>query len=172
MGTNEYWTNSDGLNVRFGLEKATAHKEGRLSTMGNTHQHVTKITGTSVPSSDGLVSTHPVAGIPDGAHIVAATLHVRTAFTSTGAATLTLGLWNDDGDGTFSVNDADGIDAAIAITAIDADGDQIACDGAKVGSGAGALAGTGDRPLYVSYAYGVAAFTAGEADLVIEYTQN
>ena len=27
MSANEFWTNSDGLNVRFGLEKATAHAE-------------------------------------------------------------------------------------------------------------------------------------------------
>tara|TARA_R110002020_G_scaffold166823_2_gene354975 strand:+ start:6368 stop:6883 length:516 start_codon:yes stop_codon:yes gene_type:complete len=169
MSANEFYTNADGLNIRFGLEKATAHKEGRFSTSGDTHQHITKIVGTDLASSATLVSTHPVAGIPDGAHIVSATLYVTEAFTSGGSGTLTIGLFNDDGDGTFSVNDADGIDATIAKTAIDAIGDHVACDGALVGSGSGVLAGTGDRPLFVCANYGTAAMTAGKADLIIEY---
>jgi len=78
-------------------------------------------------------------------------------------------LWNDDGDGTFSVNDADGIDATIALSAINAIGEHVACDGALVGSNAAFTAGTGDRPLFVSCSYGTAAFTAGNADLVIKY---
>ena len=169
MSANEFYTNADGLNIRFGLEKATAHKEGRFSTSGDTHQHVTSIVGTDLGSSAALVSTHPVVGIPDGAHIVSATLYVTEAFTSGGSATLTIGVVNDDGDGTFSVNDADGIDATIAITAIDAIGDHVACDGALVGSGAANIAGTGDRPVFVCANYATAAFTAGKADLVIEY---
>jgi len=169
MSANEFWTNDDGLNVRFGLEKATASKEGKLSTMGDEEEVIFRITGTDVTSSDALLSTHPLAGVPDGSHIISATLYITTAFTSSGSATLTIGLWNDDGDGTFSVNDADGIDAAIAITAIDAIGDHVDCNGALVGSGAAALAGTGDRPLFLSQSYGTAAFTAGAADLVIKY---
>ena len=169
MSANEYWTNSDGLNVRFGLEKATAHAEGRLSTMGDVHEHIAQITGTSVTSSDALLSTHPVAGIPDGSQIVSATIYVTEAFTSGGSATLSIGLWNDDGDGTFSVNDADGIDATVALSALNAIGKQVACDGALVGAGAATLAGTGDRPLFLSVSYGTAAFTAGKADLVIKY---
>ncbi len=167
MSANEFWTNSDGLNVRFGLEKGAAAKEGALSVSGDENQVVVNIKYTDVTSSDALVSTHPTAGIPSGAAIISATFHVTTAWTSGGSATLSLGLFNDDGDGTFSVNDADGIDATVAKTAIDAIGDQLACDGALVG--AGVLAGTGDRPLFVSCSYGTAAFTAGEGDLVIKY---
>ena len=158
------WVNDDGLVVRFGTEQGTADKAGSPRTAGDVSELVVKITGTDVPSTDAPVSTQ--VGIPDGAYLMSATLYVSTAFTSGGAATLDIGLFNDDGDGTYSANDADGIDAAIAITAIDADDDEIACDGALVGT---TLAGTGDRPLYVSYGYGTAAYTAGEAELVIQY---
>lgn len=169
MSANEFYTNSDGLNIRFGLEKGAVATSGHVSTMGDESEAHFTITGTSLTSSDALLETHSLTGLPDGAHIISATLYVTTAFTSAGAATLTIGLFNDDGDGTFSVNDADGIDATVAITVIDAIGDHLACDGALVGSGAIALAGTGDRPLFVSAKYATAAFTAGAADLVIKY---
>jgi len=169
MSASEFWTNSDGLNVSFGLEKATPSVEGILSTMGDEHSVVVNLDYANITGSDALVSTHPSAGIPDNVHITSATLYVKTAFTSGGSATLSIGLWNDDGDGTFSVNDADGIDATIALTAINAIGEHVACDGALVGSNGTFTAGTGDRPLFVSVAYGTAAFTAGNADLVIKY---
>jgi len=169
MSANEFWTNDDGLNIRFGLEKGAAAKSGTVSTMGDEMEAHFKITGTDITSSDALLETHPLTGIPDGAHITSATLYVTEAFTSAGAATLTIGLWNDDGDGTFSVNDADGIDAAVAITVIDAIGDHLVMDGALVGSGAIAIAGTGDRPVFPSISYGTAAYTAGLADMVIKY---
>jgi hypothetical protein len=168
MSTNEFWTNSDGLNVRFGLEKGTSSKEGAICSSGDESTLRVKIVGADVPVADAPVATHPMAGIPTGAHIVSATLYVNTAFVGA-TGTLTLGLWHDDGDGTYSVYDSDGIDATIAVTAIDAIGDHVACDGALVGSGAAAIAGTGGRPVYVSSVYGTAAFTAGEADLVIKY---
>ena len=169
MSTSEFWTNNDGLNVRFWTEKGAAVKSGHLSTMGDEKQAVFTITGTDLGSSDALLDTHPLVGIPDGSHIISATIYVTTAFTSGGSATLTIGLWNDDGDGTFSVNDADGIDATIALSAINAIGETISCDGALVGNNAIALAGTSDRPLYVSAYYATAAFTAGVLDLVIRY---
>jgi hypothetical protein len=169
MSANEFWTNSDGLNVRFGLEKGGVAKEGVISTMGDESVLQVKIVGVDLGSADAPIATHPLAGIPTGAHLISATLYVTEAFTSGGSGTLTLGLWNDDGDGTFSVIDADGIDATIAKTALDAIGDHVACDGALVGTGTAAIAGTGDRPVFVSGLYATAAFTAGKADLIIKY---
>jgi hypothetical protein len=61
--------------------------------------------------------------------------------------------------------DADGIDVAIAVTAIDAIGDVVACNGAAVGG----IVTVGTAPAYVSLDYDTAAFTAGTAKLVIEY---
>lgn len=160
------WVNDDGLIVRFGTEKGTAPKAGVRSTLGDTNQVRVKIVGTDVPATDAPVEEVPVVALPDGAKITSATLYVNTAFTSGGSATLDLGVFNDDGDGTYSANDADGIDAAIAVAALTANA-VIACNGALVGGAP--LAGTSDRPVYVSYGYNTAAFTAGEADLVIEY---
>ena len=60
---------------------------------------------------------------------------------------------------------AQGIDAAIAVTAIDAIGDVVACNGANVGG----VVSVGTAPAYVSLDYDTAAFTAGTAKLVIEY---
>ncbi len=164
MATSEFWTNDDGLNVRFGLERATAAKMGAVQTAGDEHQLLVKIVGADVPTADAVVGTHPLAGIPDAAYLISATLYVTTTFVGA-TATLDIGLFNDDGDGTFSANDVAGIDAAIAVASLTADA-EIACNGALVGT---TLAGTGDRPLYVSTGWNTAAFTAGEADLVIKY---
>ena len=109
-----YWTNDDGLNLRFGVDRATPAKMGRVSTAGDEQELVVSIDYSDVGSTDAVVGTHPLAGLPDSASIVSATLHVTEAFTSGGSATLDIGLFNDDGDGTYSTNDDNGIDAAIA----------------------------------------------------------
>ena len=165
MSANEFWTNDDGLNIRFGNEKGTSAKMGTLPSVGDTAQLKVSFDYTDIATADAVVGTHPLAGIPNGAYITKATLYVTTAFAGA-TATLDIGLFHDDGDGTYSANDADGIDAAIAVTAIDAVDDEIACDGALIGT---TIAGTGDRPNYVSVGWNTAAFTAGAADLIIEY---
>lgn len=157
MGAN-YWTNDDGLVVRFGGVKDQDVNIGTSpQTAGVVQELVLPITGTELETS---VPTN----ISNGAHIPAnslinsATLYVETAFASGGSATLTIGTYQADG----TAIDADGIDATIALTAIDADDDEITCDGAQVGA-------TVSQAAYVAAIYGTAAFTAGEARLVIEY---
>ena len=88
MSATERWTNDDGLNVRFGTERAALSVEGHVSTMGDEQEAVFSITGTDITSADALLSAHPTVGIPDGSHIISATLYVTTAFTSGGSATL------------------------------------------------------------------------------------
>ena len=137
--------------------------------MGDLHELRVEFTFADIAAADAVVGTHPLAFVPDNVHIASATLYVTTAFAGSSAA-LDIGLFNDDGDGTYSDNDQNGIDAAIAVTAIDAIGDEVACDGALVGSGAAATAGTGNRPLAVTVGENDAnAFTAGEATLIIRY---
>jgi hypothetical protein len=99
--------------------------------------------------------------IPAGAIIVNADLVITDAATSGGSATLTIGTYNAAG----TVVDADGIDAAIALTAIDADGDVVQCDGAQVSG----VVTVGSAPVYIGALYGTAAFTAGSAVLIVEY---
>lgn len=159
------WTNDDGLNVRFGLEKAEVGVGGELDFDGDQHEMRFKITGSDVPATDAPVETVPEAGIPDGAKVISATLYVTAAFVGA-SATLDIGLFHDDGDGTYSTYDDNGIDAAVATTTLIADA-VIACDGAVVGGAV--IAGTGNRPVYLSTGYNTAAFTAGTADLVIRY---
>lgn len=164
MSANELWTNDDGLNVRFGNEKGVSAKMGTLPSVGDTAELKVSFDYSDIGTADSVVGTFPTAGIPDGAYIVSATLYVTTTFVGA-TATLDIGIWNDDGDGTFSTNDDDGIDAAIAVAALTADA-VIACNGAKVNT---TVAGTGDRPVYISTGWNTAAFTAGAADLIVKY---
>ena len=99
-----------------------------------------------------------ILNIPANARIVRATLRVITAFA--GGTSYNLGLYERDG----TVIDADGIDAAVALTAIDAIGDVVLCDGALVGL----LVGTGSEAGQLLVA-ATGTFTAGKAQLEIVY---
>jgi putative methionine-R-sulfoxide reductase with GAF domain len=101
------------------------------------------------------------AYIPAGAYITSAYLIVETAFAGA-TAQLNVGLYEKDG----TVIDADGIDATIAVTAIDAAGDVVACDGAAVG---GVVVADTANDMYVAVDYDTAAFTAGKGKLIVEF---
>ena len=99
--------------------------------------------------------------IPANSFIVSATLRVITPLAGT-TPTLTLGLVEKDG----TTIDADGIDVAIAETALDTIGETVLCDGALVGG----LAGTGaERGQLVVTTGGTV--TAGKFSLEIEYKE-
>jgi hypothetical protein len=163
MTASELWVNGDGLEVRFGSEKATKRKGGETNAAGDSHEVRITLTGTEVPTTDAPVDKK--VSIPSGAYIESATLVVTTAFTSGGSATLDLGLMTDDNDGTYSTKDDDGIDAAIGVAALTADA-SIACNGALIGT---TVTDSNTLPMPISYGYGTAAFTAGVAELVIKY---
>jgi len=154
------YVNADGLEVLTAGEQGTAAKRG-TSLSSQKKSLVMNITGTEVPSSVATPQDHD-AFIPAGSYITGAHLLVSTAFTSGGSATLTVGTYTQAG----AAVDADGIDAAIALAAIGAD-KAVACDGAAVGG----TATVGGADVYVEAIYGTAAFTAGEAKLVIEYIE-
>lgn len=97
--------------------------------------------------------------IPANSLIVASYLHVGTAFTSGGSATLELGLQNTAG----TAIDADGLDT-IAVAALTANSWTVN-DGALVG----ATVGTADAQISIDDA--VAVFTAGTARLVVRYIE-
>ncbi len=97
--------------------------------------------------------------IPAGSLIKRADLVMTTAATGA-SSTLTIGTYNAAG----TAIDADGIDATIALTAIDADGDTVRCDGAHLTTG-----GYISANAYIGAIYGTAVFTAGVGKLYIEY---
>jgi len=165
------WTNGvndDGLQVKFGLDKSANAPHGELETDGDLREIIVTITdATLIPATASSTLITQEIAIPSGARIESCDLYVSTAFTSAGAATLEVGLFNDDGDGTFTVSDADGLiksaDHALAALVVDA---KLAGAGAVVGT---TITGTAGRPQFVSFGYGTAAYTAGAGELVIKY---
>jgi hypothetical protein len=157
------WTNSDGLVVRFGTDKGTEKESG--STEANVHRTlVHKFAFGDIANTDVTAADPESPFIPADSVITRATLYVTTAFVGA-TGVLDIGLKVAAGTNT----DDDGIDAAIAVTALDAIGDAINCNGAYVSS-AGNLTGiriTADQ--YIMTTYDTAAFTAGAATLVVEY---
>lgn len=152
------YTNADGLQVINGTDQGAAINEG------NTVENDIRTMVIEIPDATAILSSAAVpspneAYIPAGSYIKSASLLVETAFTSGGAATLTIGLQEADG----SAIDADGIDAAVAKAALAANL-AVACDGALVGGTALVQA-----DAYISMIYGTAVFTAGKGKLVIEY---
>ena len=154
------YVNADGLEVLTAGEQGTPAKRG-TSLSSQKKSLVMNITGTEVPSSVATPQDHD-AFIPAGSYITGAHLIVSTAFTSGGSATLTVGAYTQAG----AAVDADGIDAAVAVAALVAN-KAVACDGALVGG----TATVGGADVYIEAIYGTAAFTAGEAKLVIEYIE-
>jgi len=160
------WVNSDGLGVNFGINQAAAVNAGELEVDGDLFQIAIPIAdATAIPATASSVTITETITVPDNARVESVSLYVTTAFTSGGAATLDIGLFNDDGDGTFSVNDANGLVAGSAVAALVNDA-KVSGAGAQVGT---RVQGTGNRGLAVSYGYGTAAFTAGAADIIIRY---
>ena len=154
------YVNADGLEILTAGEQGTAAKRG-TSLSSQKKALVMTITGTDLGTSAATPQDHD-AFIPAGSYITSASLIVTTAFASAGSATLTIGAYQQDG----TTVDADGVDAAVALAAIAAN-KAVACDGALVGG----TATVGANDVYIEANYGTAAFTAGEAKLVIEYIE-
>jgi len=167
MADAELWVNDDGLEVRFGSEQGAVARGGEIAAYGEEKQLTLDVVGTEVPATASQVPIDKNVTLPPGSYITSATFYVDTAFVGA-TATLDLGVMNDDGDGTFSVLDADGIDVDIAITAIDAADDEIACNGALVGTSP-VNATDATLPLVFSYGFATAALTAGRGRLVVKY---
>jgi hypothetical protein len=153
------YVNADGLEILTAGEAGVAAKRG--TAVSPKKALVMTITGTDLASSAATPQDHD-AFIPAGSFITSASLIVTSAFTSGGAATLTIGAYQQDG----TTVDADGIDATVALAALAAN-KGVACDGALVGG----TATVGAADVYIEANYGTAAFTAGEAKLVIEYIE-
>lgn len=157
------YTNADGLRVLTYGDQGTVVNQGG-TTVSPEQTIVVDFTLTEVGSSFGAADINPYSPfIPAGSVITGAVLVITDAATSGGSATLTIGTYNAAG----TAIDADGIDAAVALTAIDADGDVVRCDGAQA---AGVL-GYVSANAYIGAIYGTAAYTAGTATLIVKYVK-
>lgn len=96
--------------------------------------------------------------IPANAYIDTATLRVITAFA--GGTSYDIGLTEPDG----TTIDDDGIDVAIALTAMDAVGETVLMDGALVQNLAGIGSAKGQVDIVATGTY-----TAGKAEITIVY---
>jgi hypothetical protein len=153
------YTNADGLRVLTNGGQGTVQDKG---VAGDGFLVVDIADFTDIGSTFGASDIDANdAVIPAGSVILGATLVMTTAATSGGAATLTIGTYNSAG----TAIDADGIDAAVALTVIDAAGDVVRCDGAQASGVLGYL--TADA--HIGLIYGTAAYTAGAGKLIVEY---
>lgn len=159
------WTNKDGLDVWFGTTASDTRPDGVTSATPKTL--VYKVAdGSALGDTDTAAAAADAAFIPAGSVITKAYFYVTTVWTSGGAATLDIGLKQADGTNI----DADGIDVDIAVTALDALGDTILCNGAYIADG-DLTAVRLTTAAYPMFTYETAAFTAGAGTLVLEYIE-
>lgn len=160
MPRGNLWTNADGLVVGFGTHTVDNETSAKPSVKGLIQQVSLKIVGENLKDAavpDALQAANSVT-IPAGSLIKSAVLIVTETFTSGGSAVLDIGTINAS---TGTIVDDDGIDAAIDVAVLTANAD-ITGDGAQVGAVVAV-------PVKLYASYDTAAFTAGEATLVVEY---
>lgn len=163
MARASTWTNSDGLEVGYGQRDSFNTESATIRTMGNEEILQVYLKYDDLPTAATNAASVKNVPIPANSVITNADLYILDAFESGGATTLSIGLKRLDGTDI----DADGIDATIAKTAIDADGDVVQCDGALVGG----VVSIGAYDGYISTVVATGPYTAGEAVLTIRYTR-
>jgi hypothetical protein len=128
------WLNADGLYLKYGVDKATATTAGEYRKDGALREMEFKITLTGLATGSTILAD--TTQLPKNMRIEEVEIVAETAATSGGSAALNIGLIREDRTTTY---DADGLVAALALTAIDADGEKTVL---RVGStGAGTLIG-------------------------------
>lgn len=155
------YTNADGLRVLTNADQGAVKTQGTAVT-GMTQVLVVDLTLTSLGTtftSTNIDLNNPF--IPAGSLIKRADL-VMTAGATGASSTLTIGTYNAAGTAIVAA----GIDSAIALTAIDAIGETVRCDGTHLTT-AGYIA----ENAYIGAIYGTAVFTAGVGKLYIEYVK-
>ena len=159
MARDNIWTNADGLVVGFGTRTVTTSSGATPSTRGAYKEVVLTLKGTDLGDTVAATDDAIVHGveIPADALLLSADLFVTTAFTSGGSAVLDIGVYQADG----TIVDDDGIDAAIAVATL-TDNAVVACNGADIGT-------VTATAVKIGASYDTAAFTAGEAKLVVRY---
>lgn len=150
------FTNADGLTRQYGTSEADVGLAGKV-VEGQLSKYVLVFDFGDLGSTTETIMSNQV--LPDNINLKTAELYITTAFVGA-TGTLSIGLIQADDRSTAI--DADGIDVTIAVTAIDAIGDTIACDGALIGT---VITESG----LVTMTNGTADFTAGAGVLTLEY---
>lgn len=143
----------NGRLVHFGEREVTEKRAAEIKTVGNEVEIEFRVKYDDLPTADSNDSS--LVAIPKDSIIRSCTLEVITAFT--GGTSYNIGLEQSNGTDI----DADGLDAALDLTALGA-GDQVACDGALVG----ASIGGNDGYLLMAES---GSHTAGECRIVVRY---
>ena len=156
MPRDSYWTNSDGLVVGFGQRSVETNSGAQPRSDQMRQQVKVRIKAQDLLDSD--VSAQLVHGvtIPADSLLESAKLFVTTAFAGA-TAVLDIGTYDSAG----AAVDDDGLDSAVAVATL-VDNAVVACDGALIGT----VLASNQR---IGLSYDTAAFTAGEAWLVVEY---
>lgn len=171
------YTNQDGLIIGFGTHSIDDNIPAVTSAANGVKTMQVVIDALKMPTfadawADGDRAPQS-AIIKRGSRITNASLTVLVAFA--GAGTLNIGTWGiptKEYPITAAVDDADGIDAAIATTALDAVGASVACDGALV-NGVRSCGSVSQSDVVISWANADddTNYTAGRALLTIQYIE-
>lgn len=162
------WYNNDGLLVKIGTSEAEVVRGGELNSFGSYQEIEQVIDLTTLTSSAGtlLSDSNPGVVIPKNFVVQEIVVINEVAATSSGSATLSLGLVRQS-DRTTEI-DNDGFIATAALATFDTEGETNVL---RVGStGAGALVGKVTSATYPGYLvanYGTAAFTAGRIKVTL-----
>lgn len=181
MSKKYNWVNKDGLIVSSGARTKTSNTGLKVSTAGATQQIVVQITAETINAAGAVTAPDYTtqdwfqfgAIIPNNSVITSAKLIVTEAFAGS-STTLDIGTYyantpfNADNSLTAgSALDEDGIDVAVALTAL-TDNDVVICDGAQVITATGTdKVIVGD--VVIGFDIDTAALTDGTATLVVEY---
>jgi len=174
MARSSTWTNSDGLVVGFGtrtLDNDVAAVVGGSGAVKTAIVELSDATALEAVGSLTAASFPPQSiTIPRGSRILEATFQVKTAFTTAASGALNIGTNSGRVDGAYTADDENGIDAAIAVTALDAVGAVVACDGALV-AGVTSCGANSTTDVQLCFGYTTGVFTAGAGILTVRYIE-
>lgn len=173
MSRGATWTNKDGLVVGFGTHSEDNGVAAVVGGSGPIKTLVVKLedaTAIEVVGSITAASFKPQdVIIPRGSYILEASFQVTAAFTTSDSGALNIGT-NKAVVGAFTDDDENGIDAAVAATALDAIGAVVACDGALVG-GVTSCGANSTSDVKVMFGTSTGVFTAGAGILTVRYQE-
>lgn len=168
LSTNS-WNNPDGLYVLFGPDKARASRGGEFSTLieGKHCVEVTiDLTALPTVASGNVQIVADNVTIPNGAFVEQVDVIATKAATSSGSATLTVGLVRQN---RTTVTDATGLVNAIAKTTIDTLGEYNKLINGSTGVGTSMNTKMTTTNL-ITAAAGTADFTAGKVRVRVWFT--